>query len=152
MLDTAPGRQTSKELGYGITDTWDDLVGAIQEIAPTTLEGVNQRVTELVTTVDQEDKIIYSQLDDARHDRALLRARVNMLYRDRPFHKRTALLMEEEARVSRAAWAQSMDACNQETDGDLRSTKSRPSKTETVSGPAKDPVEPELPEEASSSS
>ncbi|GJZ03803.1 hypothetical protein Tco_0537078, partial [Tanacetum coccineum] len=44
MLDAAPGRQTSRELGYGITDTWDDLVGAIQEIAPTTLEGVNQRV------------------------------------------------------------------------------------------------------------
>ncbi|GJV54078.1 hypothetical protein Tco_1449819 [Tanacetum coccineum] len=64
---------------------------AIQEIAPTTLEGVNQRVTELVTTVDQEDEIIYSQLDDARYDRALLRARVNMLYRDRPFHRRTAL-------------------------------------------------------------
>ncbi|GJZ05046.1 hypothetical protein Tco_0538321 [Tanacetum coccineum] len=55
----------------------------------------------------------YLSLDDARHDRALLRARVNMLYRDRPFHRRTALLMEEEARVSRAAWAQSMDACDQ---------------------------------------
>ncbi|GJR94676.1 hypothetical protein Tco_0266850 [Tanacetum coccineum] len=85
MLDAAPGRQTSRELGYGITDTWDDL----------------------------EDEIIYSQLDDARYDRALLRARVNMLYRDRPFHRRTALLMEEEARLSRAAWAQSMDACDQ---------------------------------------
>ncbi|GJU04868.1 hypothetical protein Tco_1121298 [Tanacetum coccineum] len=33
---------------------------------PTTLEGVNQRVIELATTVDQEDEIIYSQLDDAR--------------------------------------------------------------------------------------
>ncbi|GKC10405.1 hypothetical protein Tco_1007187, partial [Tanacetum coccineum] len=65
ILDAAPGRQTSRELSYGITDTWDDLVGAIQEIAPTTLEGVNQRVTELVTTVDQEDEIIYSQLNDA---------------------------------------------------------------------------------------
>ncbi|GJS76788.1 putative reverse transcriptase domain-containing protein [Tanacetum coccineum] len=68
MLDAAPGRQTSRELGY---------------------------VTELVTTVDQEDEIIYSQ-DDARHDRALLRARVNMLYRDRPFQRRTALLMAEK--------------------------------------------------------
>ncbi|GJR53426.1 hypothetical protein Tco_1403947 [Tanacetum coccineum] len=58
MLDAAPGRQTTRELGYGITDTWDDLVGAIQEIAPTTLEGVNQRVIELATTVDQEDEII----------------------------------------------------------------------------------------------
>ncbi|GJY50541.1 hypothetical protein Tco_0441388 [Tanacetum coccineum] len=59
------------------------------------------------------DEIIYSQLDDARYDRALLRARVNMLYRDRPFHRRTALLMDEEARLSRAAWARSMDACDQ---------------------------------------
>ncbi|GKG01678.1 hypothetical protein Tco_0306383, partial [Tanacetum coccineum] len=74
MLDVAPGCQMSRELGYGITDTWDDLVGAIQEIAPTTLEGVNQRFIELATTVDQEDEIIYSQLDDARYDRALLRA------------------------------------------------------------------------------
>ncbi|GKF07429.1 hypothetical protein Tco_0041653 [Tanacetum coccineum] len=99
------GRQTNRGLGYSITDTWDDLVGAIQEIAPTTLEGVNQRVIELATTIDQEDEIIYSQLDDARYDQALLRARVNMLYKDRPFHRRTAILMEEEARLSRAAWA-----------------------------------------------
>ncbi|GJS88969.1 hypothetical protein Tco_0771605 [Tanacetum coccineum] len=48
MLDAAPGRQTSKELGYGITDTWDDLVGAIQEIAPTTLEGVNHNRSNLM--------------------------------------------------------------------------------------------------------
>ncbi|GJS27077.1 hypothetical protein Tco_0487697 [Tanacetum coccineum] len=124
LRDAAPGRQTSRELGYGITDTWDDL----------------------------EDDIIYSQLDDARHDRALLRARVNMLYRDRPFHRRTALLMEEEARVSRAAWAQSMDACDQdvETDGDFSDLlKSRHRRQRQDSkGPAKDPAEPELPEEA----
>ncbi|GJW07438.1 hypothetical protein Tco_1569861 [Tanacetum coccineum] len=141
--DAAPGCQTSRELGYGITDTWDDL----------------------------EDEIIYSQLDDARHDRALLRVRVNMLYRDRPFHRRTALLMEEEARVSRAAWAQSMDACDQDDCRDFSLLKAGPSETEKLvegtkvvkslkcsvielqtAGPAKDPAEPELPEEASSSS
>ncbi|GJU30261.1 putative reverse transcriptase domain-containing protein [Tanacetum coccineum] len=110
MVDAAPRRLMSSKLGYGITDTWDDLVGAIQKIAPTTLEGVNQRVTELVATVDQEDGIMYSLLEDAWEDRSLLRGRVNMLFRDRPYHRRTALLMEEEARVSRVAWAQSMDA------------------------------------------
>ncbi|GJT74247.1 putative reverse transcriptase domain-containing protein [Tanacetum coccineum] len=51
--------------------------------------------------------------------------------------------MEEEARVSRAAWAQSMDACDQETDGDFRSAESRPSETETVSGGTKDSEEPQ---------
>ncbi|GJR00215.1 hypothetical protein Tco_0523199 [Tanacetum coccineum] len=113
MVDATLGCQMSSELDYGITDTWDDLVGAIQEFAPTTLEGVNQRVTELATTVYQENDIMYSQLDDAQDDRSLLRGRVNMLFRDRPYHRRTALLMEEEARVSRAAWAQSMDTCDQ---------------------------------------
>ncbi|GJW40303.1 hypothetical protein Tco_0066148 [Tanacetum coccineum] len=200
MLDAAPGRQTTRELGYGITDTWDDLVGAIQEIAPTTLEGVNQRVIELATTVDEEDEIIYSQLDDARYDRALLRARVNRLDSDRPFHRRTALLMEEEARLSRAAWARSMDACDQvhsegislrttvmaqqseitelqaadrrrqavitdllkadyrrqrqlvETLKIVKSLKAQMIELQRQQGPAKDPAEPELPEEASSSS
>ncbi|GKE94576.1 hypothetical protein Tco_1579431, partial [Tanacetum coccineum] len=52
MVDVAPGHLISRELDYGITDTWDDLVGAIDEIAPTTLEGVNQRVTDLSTIVE----------------------------------------------------------------------------------------------------
>nr|GEZ64874.1 hypothetical protein [Tanacetum cinerariifolium] len=51
-VDVAPGRPMSKELGYGITDTWDELVGASEEIAPTTLQRVNQRVTDLSTVVE----------------------------------------------------------------------------------------------------
>ncbi|GJR68098.1 hypothetical protein Tco_0014163 [Tanacetum coccineum] len=34
-------------------DTWDEIVEAMLEVAPTTLEGVDQRVTELDTTVRQ---------------------------------------------------------------------------------------------------
>ncbi|GJX76715.1 putative reverse transcriptase domain-containing protein [Tanacetum coccineum] len=33
MVDVPPRCSTSRELDYGITDTWDDLVGAIDEIA-----------------------------------------------------------------------------------------------------------------------
>nr|GEY34303.1 hypothetical protein [Tanacetum cinerariifolium] len=47
FVDTVERREGSTpaamKVGYGITDTWDDLVGAIQETAPTTMEGVNQR-------------------------------------------------------------------------------------------------------------
>nr|GFC23815.1 hypothetical protein [Tanacetum cinerariifolium] len=39
-VDVAPGRTMSKELDYGITDTWDELVGASEKIAPTTLQGI----------------------------------------------------------------------------------------------------------------
>nr|GEV92049.1 ribonuclease H-like domain-containing protein [Tanacetum cinerariifolium] len=59
-VDVAPGRPMSKELGYGITDTWDELVGASEEIAPITLQGVNQRVTDLSTIVEQETTIMKS--------------------------------------------------------------------------------------------
>ncbi|GKA62307.1 hypothetical protein Tco_0761826, partial [Tanacetum coccineum] len=111
MVDVPPRCSTSRELDYDITDTWDDLVGAIDEIAPTTLEGVNLRVTDLATIVEEETTSMYGIMEDAQDDRSQLRGRVNMLYRDRPFHRRTALLIEEEARVSHAAWAQLMDAC-----------------------------------------
>nr|GFD02431.1 hypothetical protein [Tanacetum cinerariifolium] len=39
--------------GYGITDTWDEIVDKMMKIASTTLEGVNERVTELDSTVRQ---------------------------------------------------------------------------------------------------
>ncbi|GJZ17283.1 hypothetical protein Tco_0553406 [Tanacetum coccineum] len=54
MVDVPPRCSTSRELDYDITDTWDDMVGAIDEIAPTTVEGVNQRVTDLATIVEEE--------------------------------------------------------------------------------------------------
>ncbi|GJR07025.1 hypothetical protein Tco_0530009 [Tanacetum coccineum] len=87
MVDAAPGRLMSSELGYGVTDTWDDLVRAIEEIVPTTLEGVNQRVTNLSTTVEQETTIM-----------------------DRPVHRRLAVMIEREARMAREAWGLSIDA------------------------------------------
>nr|GEW89480.1 reverse transcriptase domain-containing protein [Tanacetum cinerariifolium] len=43
-VDVAPGRSMSKELGYGITDTWDELAGANEEIVPTTLQGKEARM------------------------------------------------------------------------------------------------------------
>ncbi|GKA50563.1 hypothetical protein Tco_0743636 [Tanacetum coccineum] len=163
-LEAAPGRRMSKELGY-------------------------------------EEDGSYILSDDARYgNRALLRARVNMLDGDRPFHRRTAILMEEEARLSRAAWAQSMDACDQvhskgillrtmviaqqseivelqaadrrrqtvisellkadyrrqrqlvEALKIVKSLKTQMIELQTQQGPTKDPAEPELPEEANSSS
>ncbi|GJV52459.1 hypothetical protein Tco_1448200 [Tanacetum coccineum] len=110
MVDVAPGHPMSRELDYGITDTWDDLVGAIDEIAPTTLEGVNQRVTDLSTIVEQETTSIYGIIEDAQDDGSLLRARVNLLYRDRPVHRRLAVMIEREAKMAREAWGLSMDA------------------------------------------
>nr|GEU62697.1 hypothetical protein [Tanacetum cinerariifolium] len=53
-LEAGLRRNRVKGMGYGITDTWDEIVEAMMEIAPTTLEEVNQKVTELATTVRQD--------------------------------------------------------------------------------------------------
>ncbi|GKE88338.1 hypothetical protein Tco_1565813 [Tanacetum coccineum] len=79
------------------------------EIAPTTLEGVNQRVTDLATTVRQDTDEFYVRFEDVQDDRALLRARVNTLFRDRLDNRRTAMLLDREAMYAREAWADSQD-------------------------------------------
>ncbi|GKA81025.1 putative reverse transcriptase domain-containing protein, partial [Tanacetum coccineum] len=69
MVDVPPRCSMSRELDYDITDTWDDLVGAIDEIAPTTVEGVNQRITDLATIVKEETTSMYGIMEDAQDDR-----------------------------------------------------------------------------------
>ncbi|GJS46511.1 hypothetical protein Tco_0596632 [Tanacetum coccineum] len=76
----------------------------MMEIAPTTLEGVDQRVTELDTTVRQRTEEFQVRFEEAYDDRAYLRARVNTLFRDRPYHRHTALALDREAVYARIAW------------------------------------------------
>ncbi|GJV97947.1 hypothetical protein Tco_1549524 [Tanacetum coccineum] len=84
--------------------------GSIEEIAPTTLKGVNQRVTNLSTTVEEETTSMYGIMEDAQDDRSQLRGRVNLLYRDRPVHRRLAVMIERDAKMACEAWGLSMDA------------------------------------------
>nr|GEX51530.1 retrotransposable element Tf2 [Tanacetum cinerariifolium] len=81
----------------------DELVGASEEIAPTTLQGVNQRVTDLSTVVEHESIIMYGMMEEAQDDRSQLRGRVNLLYRDRPVHHHLAVMVERERLVWLAA-------------------------------------------------
>ncbi|GKE87519.1 hypothetical protein Tco_1564994, partial [Tanacetum coccineum] len=66
---------------YGITNTWDDMVEDMQGTPAATND-----------------------------DRSLMSDLLNMLFRDRRAHARTALLMEKEDRLSREALGRSMDA------------------------------------------
>ncbi|GJX00227.1 hypothetical protein Tco_0184140 [Tanacetum coccineum] len=68
-------------VGYGITDTWDDMVEDMQG-----------------TPAETDD------------DRLLMSGLLNMLYRDRRAHARTTLLIKREDRLSREVWVWSTDA------------------------------------------
>ncbi|GJT49253.1 hypothetical protein Tco_0975410 [Tanacetum coccineum] len=85
-------------------DAWDEIVKAMMEIAPTTLEGVDQRVAELDTTVRQRTEEFQVRFEEAYDDRAYLRARFNTLFRDRPYHHHTALALDREAVYARTVW------------------------------------------------
>nr|GEV73792.1 hypothetical protein [Tanacetum cinerariifolium] len=82
---------------------------ALEYDPPTTLEGVNQRVTELDTTVRQRTEEFVIRFEETQDDRAFLRARVNTLFRDIPFHRHTVLLLDREETYARRAWASSKD-------------------------------------------
>ncbi|GJR28850.1 putative reverse transcriptase domain-containing protein [Tanacetum coccineum] len=104
-------RDPEREVGYEITDTWDEIVEDMQGTpVATDVAGLSQWMTDFVTTVRQDTNEIYGRLDDVQDDRSLMSGQLNMLRRDRRAHARTARLMESEARLSREAWVQSMDA------------------------------------------
>ncbi|GJS88927.1 hypothetical protein Tco_0771563 [Tanacetum coccineum] len=147
-LDAKIRQDLDREVGYRITDTWDEMVEAMQEIAPTTLEGVNQRVTDLITTVRKDTDEVYRRLDDAQDDRSLMSGQLNLLRRDRCSHAYTARLMESKARASHhRRQTQLTKALTL-----MRTLQTQMAALQSHHGPARDLAHPDVPEKAGSSS
>nr|GEX95259.1 hypothetical protein [Tanacetum cinerariifolium] len=103
-------RDHEREIGYEITYTWDEMLVGMSGAPETNEIELGWRMTNFVTTVRHDTDEIYRRLDDAQDDRVLMSGQLNMLHRDKCDHARTARLLETEARLSRQAWVQSMDA------------------------------------------
>nr|GEV16892.1 MAK10-like protein [Tanacetum cinerariifolium] len=100
---------TQREVGYGITDSWDEIVETLQGAPVSTDTELGGYVREFESRVRQDMDEIYTRLDDEQTERQLLAGRLNMLFRDRRAHAHTRLLMEAEARMSRDAWKRAID-------------------------------------------
>nr|GFB03904.1 hypothetical protein [Tanacetum cinerariifolium] len=109
-MDREIMRDPEREVGYGITDSWDEIVEALQGAPVSTDTELGGYMREFETRVRQDTKEIYIRLDDKQSERQLLVGRLNMLFRDRRAHAYTPHLMETEARMSREAWVRSTDA------------------------------------------
>nr|GEW96963.1 hypothetical protein [Tanacetum cinerariifolium] len=83
----------SREVGYGIRDTWVDPTETVPEIAPMTLREINTRVTELAE--DSWTRI--SQRADVDLQR------VDLLMKDMIAHQKTIQIVEDEAYAARKA-------------------------------------------------
>ncbi|GJT54988.1 hypothetical protein Tco_0990042 [Tanacetum coccineum] len=110
-LDDEIRQDPKREVGYGITDTWDEMVEDMHGTPTVTdVAGLSHRMTYFVTTVRQDTDEIYRRLDDSQDDRLLMSSQLNMLCKDRHVHAHAARLMENEAKLSHEVWVQSMDA------------------------------------------
>nr|GFC25012.1 hypothetical protein [Tanacetum cinerariifolium] len=103
-------RDPEREVGYRITDSWDEIVETLQGAPVSTDTELGGYMREFETRVRQDTDEIYMRLDDEQTERQLLAGRLNMLFRDRRAHAYTRHLMETEARMSREAWVRSTDA------------------------------------------
>ncbi|GJS06829.1 hypothetical protein Tco_0363625 [Tanacetum coccineum] len=56
----------AEEVGYGIRDVWVDPTEAVEEVAPKTLKGVNDRVTELAAVQEQDTQDNYTVIEDGQ--------------------------------------------------------------------------------------
>ncbi|GJY24856.1 hypothetical protein Tco_0398514 [Tanacetum coccineum] len=103
-MDRDIRRDPEKEVGYGITDSWDEIVETLQGASVSTDKELGQHMTTFKTRVRQDTDEIYTRLDDEQSQRQLLAGRLNMLFRDRRAQAYTRHQMETEARFSREAW------------------------------------------------
>nr|GFA24110.1 hypothetical protein [Tanacetum cinerariifolium] len=103
-------RDPEREVGYGIIDSWDEIMETLQGALVSTDTELDGYVREFETRVRQDTDEIYMRLDDEQTERQLLAGRLNMLFRDRRAHAYTRYLMETEARMSREAGVQATDA------------------------------------------
>ncbi|GKE50445.1 hypothetical protein Tco_1481703 [Tanacetum coccineum] len=89
-MDREIMRDLERDVGYGITDTWDEMLVDMLGAPATDDIELGQWMTEFTTRVRQDTDEIYT--------------------RDRRAHAHTTRLMEAEAKMSREAWGRSMDA------------------------------------------
>nr|GEU41658.1 zf-CCHC domain-containing protein/UBN2 domain-containing protein [Tanacetum cinerariifolium] len=101
-------RQRVEDIRYGIKDTWIDLRDVAEEEELTTLEGVNTRVTDLAAVQEQDIQDIYKVMEDTQGRQTQIFQRVEALVDDSHYHYETGRLVDQEARCSREAWAQSI--------------------------------------------
>nr|GEU35902.1 hypothetical protein [Tanacetum cinerariifolium] len=83
------------------------IAGAARRPRPTESDLRRYRVekAELDTTVRQRTDEFEIRLEEAQDYRAFLRARVNTLFRNKPDHHHTAMLLDREVMYTHEAWA-----------------------------------------------
>ncbi|GKF03657.1 hypothetical protein Tco_0030580, partial [Tanacetum coccineum] len=160
-----------RDVGYRINDTWDEMLVDMLGAPATDKTELGQRMTNFFTIVRQDTDEIYMRLDDEQTERQLMAGRLNMLYRDRRAHAqvmslRTTVLGQQAvitelhaADRRRQATITELLAADRRRHKQfieslklLKALQTQMTEFQRQQGPAKDPAQPDAPEEAGSSS
>ncbi|GJR64669.1 hypothetical protein Tco_0010734 [Tanacetum coccineum] len=131
-LGIALGHRYKLTIGYGITDSWDEIVETLQGAPVSTDTELGRHMTAFETRVRQDTDEIYTRLDDEQSQRQLLAGRLNMLFRDRRAHAYIRIVTTLQGQVT--------------------ALRDRFTALQGQQGHAGGPAQLELPEEAGSSS
>nr|GEY67788.1 hypothetical protein [Tanacetum cinerariifolium] len=71
-LDDEIRHEPERDVGYGITDMWDEMLVGMPGALVTDDTELGRRMTDFTTTVRHDTDEIYGRLDDAQDDRALI--------------------------------------------------------------------------------
>ncbi|GKB02199.1 hypothetical protein Tco_0830288 [Tanacetum coccineum] len=82
-MDREIRHDPERYVGYGITDSWDEIVETLQGAPVSTDTELGAHVRDFESMVRRDTDEIYTMLDDEQSQRQLLASRVNMLFRDR---------------------------------------------------------------------
>ncbi|GJZ41744.1 hypothetical protein Tco_0588630 [Tanacetum coccineum] len=170
-MDREIRHDLERDVGYGITDSWDEIVETLQGAPVSTNTELGRHMTAFETRVRQDTDEIYTRLDDEQSGRQLLAGRLNMLFRDRRAHaqvmslRTTVLAQQSEIRELQSADRRRQTVISELLAADYRrqrqltkalklvkSLQTQMAELQRQQGPAKGPAQPELPEEAGSSS
>ncbi|GJZ13499.1 hypothetical protein Tco_0548729 [Tanacetum coccineum] len=171
-MDREIMRDLERDVGYRITDTWDEMLVDMPGAPATDDIEMGRRMTEFTTRVRQDTYEIYMRLDDEQSERQLMAGRLNMLYKDSDLARaevmslctqvvaQQAVIIELQAadRRRQAAITKMLAADRWRQKQFIEALKllkrlqTQMTEFERQQGPAKGPTQPDAPEEAGSSS
>ncbi|GKB85497.1 hypothetical protein Tco_0957769, partial [Tanacetum coccineum] len=144
-----------RDVGYEITDTWDEMLVGMSGAPATDETELGRRVTDLVTTVRQDTDEIYGRLDDAQTELQMAwgwSMNVSDLACTEVMALRTQVVAQQLEITELRAADRMRHTQLLEAQKLMKTLQTQLTALQSRQGPAKGPTQLDAPEEASSSS
>nr|GFB10024.1 hypothetical protein [Tanacetum cinerariifolium] len=143
-MDREIMRDPKREVGYGITDSWDEIVETLQGAPVSTDIELGGYAREFEMRVRQDMDEIYTRLDDEQTERLLLAGLLNM----RQTMISELLRIDHRRSTETSELRTALQGQVTALQGQVTTLQAQVTTLQGQQGLARDPTHPELPEEA----